>query len=369
MRPAPAWIAWAALAAAAAGCCRMQPPSAVDSLESTWTRLREGKGKPSPSPAPAADTIPGPDLPAGPPPEPVSAEGAPARPRPIPLTIPPASGERKPEMPGALAMDPGPAGVGRAPAGTAVPFPVGRAGAPVAGADRATLEVGGASAARMTPSAVPLPMPATGPIGETGSLRAGLQAPGPGAIGSGVAVAPLEVGAASAGPGVGSLLRRESFLPPPAVGSPLSGAAPRPLVVTDPTVARAPVVPPPIPVPVGPASARAVSGAPLPPVPAAPGAPVTPAASSSPMAGKAPGLLGTREVRNPDAPLPSRALERAASENPEAEALRLRKAEAALREREAEAGVLRQFLRRVLRLDAPAAPSEPAAAPVSAPSR
>lgn len=368
MRPAPAWIAWAALAAAAAGCCRMQPPSAVDSLESTWTRLREGKGKPSPSPAPAADTIPGPDLPAGPPPEPVSAEGAPARPRPIPLTIPPASGERKPEMPGALAMDPGPAGVGRAPAGTAVPFPVGGAGAPVAGADRATLEVGGSSAARVTPSAVPLPMPAAGPVGETGSLRAGLHAPGSGAIGSGGAAAPLEVGGVSAGPGVGSLLRQESFLPPPAVGSPLSGAAPRPLVVTDSTVARASVATPPIPVPVGAAVSRPAPGAPLPAVPASPAADTATAAATPPAVGKAPALLGAPDARDPATVLPSAALDRAASGDPDAEALRRRRAEAALREREAEAGVLRQFLRRVLRLDPAGAPAS-AEPPVSEPGR
>jgi hypothetical protein len=85
--------------------------------------------------------------------------------------------------------------------------------------------------------------------------------------------------------------------------------------------------------------------------------------------GRAPGLLGPGEERDPAAVVPSRALERAAAQDAEREAARRRRDEAALREREAEAGVLRQFLRRVLRLDAPAAAPAPPDGPVSEPAR
>lgn len=124
-------------------------------------------------------------------------------------------------------------------------------------------------------------------------------------------------------------------------------------------------------VPIGAVVGTSVAGSPLPAVPAAPAAPVSAGAPTSPSVGKAPELLGSREARDPATVLPSGALDRAASVNPEAEAQRRRRDEAAFLEREAEAGVLRQFLRRVLRLDPPVAPAAPAAPapPVSEPGR
>ncbi len=365
MRPAPAWIGWAALAAAATGCCRMQPPSAVDSLESTWTKLREGGGKPAATPKPAPEPVGG--TPAGPAPAPVVADGYPERPRPIPLVVPPARGE--------------------SPGKSDEPVGLRAEGAPASRPDRPDslpLQVGGTSpAAPRGPSAVPLRVGSAGgdsgavsgqplPIGSAGSpgLAPG-RAPGLPALAPGVAAAP--VGGAlplpeARSPALGEPLpvRRESFLPPlrnlmvpPVPGAPALPASPAASSGVAPVAPAVPMTVPP---------ADAVSGGtPRLPGVRAPGGSVPAAPPSPPVVGKEPVLLGASVGREPAPAVPSRALDRAASGDPDREAARRAREAAALREREAEAGVLRQFLRRVLRLEPAPAPAAPEA--VSEPAR
>ena len=140
-------------------------------------------------------------------------------------------------------------------------------------------------------------------------------------------------------------------------GSPRTGLAVGSAAVSSPSSGG-----PAVPVPVAAGAPGAVVRPSLPPVPPS----VTVAAAAPPpappLAGKAPELLGPAAPRAGADPLPSRALERAAAEDAAREAERGRRDAAALREREAEAGVLTQFLRRVLRLE-PAA--EPSPEPVS----
>ncbi len=363
MRTAPAWIGWAALAAAATGCCRMQPPSAVDSLESTWTRLRDGTGKPAPAPVPVAARTPAPTVPAGPPPDPVSAEGAPTRPSPIPLPVPPARGESPASSPGGVPLPTGSPGAQPYLPGGSVALDVAPAASSGSAADAAPLRVGGSLSSRgvsrdSASLAISSAGAASASAGEDAALRVG---PG-GVPGASAAAAPLEIGSVS-GPEIGSLVRRESFLAPFPRGSGLPSPTVRPLAVPGSELGGASSGSPRVPLAVGAGDSRAPGVAPLPAVPVLPKAEADAPSPPSPMVGKAPGLLDAADGREPAPVVPSRALERAAAQDADREAARRRQDEAALREREAEAGVLRQFLRRVLRLDPPA----PAETPVSEP--
>lgn len=363
MRTAPAWIGWAALAAAAAGCCRMQPPSPVDSLESTWTRLRESGEKPAPAPAPATTTVPEDAVPPGPPPGPVPAPAGIARPSPIPLEVPPARGETTaPDSP-ALPLPAGAAGNPGARAGATTPLAIPGAGGAAPDSTRPPpLSVDSSGQGGAGSSSAGLPSPGIPSSDTSPSARPGLAAPSPSVPPSaGGDRLPLEVGSADA-PQVGSLVRRESFLPPLRnLMVPLPATSPS-LDVGPGRGASAGASSPAVPLPTPAAAKGATSGPSLPSVPAPAAIGVERSPTNPPKVGKAPEILGAKATGAPSEPLPSRALERASADNPEREAARRARDEAALREREAEAGVLRQFLRRVLRLDPPAS-SEPPARP------
>ena len=394
MRPAPAWIAWAALAAAAAGCCRMQPPSAVDSLESTWTRLRDrppaSRGhdkRPSPSGAPSgspARPVPAvSDSPSRPVPAPAAADtlpdGSPVRPaasgdspgsRPsVPIEVPPAAGESPGSKDSLPLSSLTPSGRVTPVAGVAsLPVPSSSPGVTSAGA-ASPLAVGPAASVPRGASAAPFGVaPPTG--ARSDSLADGLRLGSPAS-----GVAPVQADARSlpvpesADAESERWVRRESFLPPLRNLMVPGSLDSRPLAVSP---ASAPVASQSSPA----ASPRlpAAAGRALPASVALPEVPVPPALSAatvpptSPGVGREPDLLARRTGRDPAAAVPAAALDRASAGDPETEAARRRRDEAAFLEREAEAGVLRQFLRRVLRLDPPPA-SAPPAAPVSEPGR